>query len=73
MDVNYKPNCEKVILIVNYPLGLKRVYTHYSWNRLTASAWAMYKAIAILLRFPMKKSHWVRLELEIRPCNAIYF
>jgi len=69
---NNKPNCEKAILTVNYPLGVKRVYTHYSWNRWTASAWAMYKSMSTLLRFPMKKTHWVRLELEIRPRFTIY-
>ena len=67
-----KPNREKAILTVNYPLGVKRVYTHYSWNLWTAVAWAMYKSMVILLRFPMKKTHWVRPELEIHPCNAIY-
>ena len=72
MHNNYKPNCEKAILTVNYPLGLKRVYTHYSWNRFTAAAWAMYKSMRILLPFPLKKTHWVRQALEIRPCDAIY-
>ena len=67
-----KPNCEKAILTVNYPLGVKRVYTHYSWNRWTAAVWAMYKSMRILLPFPLKKTHWVRQELEIRPCNNIY-
>ena len=68
-----KPNCEKAILTVNYPLGVKRVYTHYSWNRWTAGAWAMYKSMRILLRFPMRKTHWVRTDLEIRPCKVIHF
>ena len=72
MHNNCKPNCEKAILTVNYPLGVKRVYTHYSWNRWTAAIWAMYKSMRILLRFPMKKTHWVRSELEIRACNAMY-
>ena len=72
MSKNNKPNCEKAILMVNYPLGVKRVYTHYSWNRWTAAAWAMYKSMSILFHFPMKKTHWVRTELEIRPCIAIY-
>ena len=75
MHNNYKPNCEKAILTVNYPLGVKRVYTHYSWNRWTAvvrSIWLMYKSMCRFLRFPMKKTRWVRHELEIRPCNAIY-
>ena len=72
MSKNNKPNCEKATLMVNYPLGVKRVYTHYSWNRWTAAAWAMYKSMRILLHFPMKKTHWVRTELEIRPCIAIY-
>ena len=67
-----KPNCEKAILTVNYPLGVKGVYTHYSWNRWTAAAWAMHKSMRIHLRFPMRQTHWVRSELEIRPCNAIY-
>ena len=71
MKTNYKPNCEKAILTVNYPLGVKRIYAHYSWNRWTAAVWAMYKSMRILLRFPMKKTHWIRPELEIRPCNAI--
>ena len=73
MSKNNRPNCEKAILMVNYPLGVKRVYTHYSWNRWTAAAWAMYKSMSILLHFPMKKTHWVRTELEIRPCIALYF
>ena len=30
MSKNTIPNCEKAILMVNYPLGVKRVYTHYS-------------------------------------------
>lgn len=68
-----KPNCEKAILTVNYPLGVKRTYTHYSWNRWTAAVWAMYKSMSILLRFPMKKTHWVRTDLEISPCKVIYF
>ena len=67
-----KSNCEKAILTVHYPLGLVRTYSHYSWNRWTAAAWAMYKSMRILLRFPMKKTHWVRSELEIRACNAMY-
>ena len=45
---------------------------HYSWNRWTAALWAMYKSMRILLPFPLKKTHWVRQELEIRPCNNIY-
>ena len=72
MSKNTIPNCEKAILMVNYPLGVKRVYTHYSWNRWTAAAWAIWKSMSILLHFPMKKTHWVRTELEIRPCIAIY-
>ena len=71
-DGTNKPNCEKAILTVHYPLGLVRTYGHYSWNRWTAAAWAFYKSMAILLHFPMRKTHWVRTELEIRACNAIY-
>ena len=71
MSKNNKPNCEKAILMVNYPLGVKRVYTNYSCNRWTAAAWAMYKSMSILFHFPMKKTHWVRTELEIRPCVHI--
>ena len=67
-----KPNCEKAILTVHYPLGVQRIYTHYSWNRWTAAFWAMRKSMWILLRFPLRKTHWVRTELEIRPCFAIY-
>ena len=73
MSKNNKPNCEKATLKVNYPLGVKRVYTHYSCNRWTAIAWSMYKSMSILLHFPQKKTHWVRIELEIRPCIAIHF
>ena len=72
MHINYKPNCEKAILTVNYPLGVKRVYNHYSWNRWTAAIWAMYKSMVTLLPFPMKKTHWVRPELDIIPHIAIY-
>ena len=67
-----KPNCEKAILSVHYPLGVTREYIHRSWNRWTAALWAMCKSMWILLRFPLRKTHWVRTELEIRPCNAIY-
>ena len=67
-----KPNCEKAILTVNYPLGLKRTYTHYAWNRWTAALWAMCKSMWLVLPFPLRKTHWVRPELEIRPCNAIH-
>lgn len=72
MSKNNKPNCEKAILTVNYPLGVKRVYTHYSWNRWTAAAWAMYKSMSILFHFPMKKTNYVRFELDVRPCIVIY-
>ena len=73
MSKNTIPNCEKAILMVNYPLGVKRVYTHYSWNRWTAIAWSMYKSMSILLHFPRKKTNYVRFELDIRPCIAIHF
>ena len=67
-----KPNCEKAILTVSYPLGLKREYVHRSWNRWTAAMWLFCKSMGIILRFPMRKTHWVRFEAEIRPCNALY-
>ena len=67
-----KPNCEKAILSVHYPLGVTRTYTHYAWNRWTAAMWLFCKAMGIVLHFPLKKTHWVRSEAEIRPCNAIY-
>ena len=73
MSMNHKPNCEQVNLMVNYPLGVKRVYTHYSWNRLAAVAWSMYKSMCILLHFPRKKTNYVRFELDIRPCIVINF
>ena len=36
-----KPNCEKAILTVNYPMGVTRTYTHYAWNRWTAGLWVV--------------------------------
>lgn len=72
MSKNNSPNCENATLTVNYPLGVKRVYTHYSWNRWIAIAWSMYKSMSILLHFPRKKTNYVRFELDVRPCIAIY-
>ena len=63
---------EKAILTVHYPFGVSREYVHRSWNRWTAGVWAFCKSMWILLRFPLRKTHWVRPELEIRPCIAIY-
>lgn len=72
MGRNRKPNCEKVTLEVNYPLGVKGTYTHYSWNRWTAVAWSMWKSMCILIHFPIKKTNYIRFELDVRPCIAIY-
>ena len=68
---NIKPNCVKAILTAYYPLGLKRDYVHYSRNRWTVALWAMVKTAKILYPFPFRKTHWVRLELETRPCKVI--
>ena len=71
MGRNRRPNCEKVTLEVNYPLGVKGTYTHYSWNRWTAVVWSMWKSMCILIHFPMKKINYIRFELDVRPCIAI--